>query len=478
MEPDIKLVVSNRSVLLRGRRADGKQYLAALDRRTSYSVAGHRFSGAFTDGTWDGRDHLLKYRRREGAYRLPIGLLGEAVAAARSMGIEPEIDESARTAPPPASYGWDEAFTLREYQERALAQALTAGSGILKLACGAGKTMLAGRLVWALKTPCLFTVTSQLLLRQAENALSVCLKRPAGVCGIGEWRPDHDGVTVATLQTLVARRETPEYRRLVGGVGLLIADEVHASARGEKFRQVLDDCNARYRFGLSATVFLSHESEVEKGIIYLQAACGPVVADIGASELVESGWLQRPTFRILRATQFDGQFSERWSPDLAERAICRNDLRNDMIARQALDLSRDGLRVLIVAHLRQHVDELVRRCRALGLDARPVTGREGMAQRGKDIAALARGEAQVLVGSVLGEGVNMPTLEAVIVAEGGKDPKASMQRLRNLRTSPGKTRCVVVDFADLFHPTYAAHSKARLAAYRDESAFRFEVVDA
>lgn len=478
MEHDLTLVADNRVVSLEGPATSDKRFLSALDRATSYAVAGHRFSPAFKAKQWDGRDHLLKWSKRADRYQIPIGLLPDALAVAEDSRLSVALDERRRRLPPPTAYAWNPSVEMRPYQQAALDGALAAGSGILKLATGAGKTALAARLIWSLRTPCLYVVTSQLLLRQAAEDMRHHLMAEPGVVGEGVWSPNPAGVTVASIQTLVARRERVECRKLLSSVGLLVADEVHRSAKGGQFRKPLFECDARHKFGLSATAYLDDEGEVEKGVIYLRAACGPLVADVGASALVEEGWLMRPTFRLYRVREPEGASGERWSPDLEERCLWGNPARNALACRVAKGLVDEGLRVLITARRRGHVDDLVARCRALGLDARPVTGAQGVEDRERDVASLlGEGGTQVLVGSVLREGVNMPALEAVIVADGGKDAKDSMQRLRNLRTSPGKTRCVVVDFIDLMHPSFASHSRARLSAYRAEGAFRFEVAD-
>jgi len=64
---------------------------------------------------------------------------------------------------------------------------------------------------------------------------------------------------------------------------------------------------------------------------------------------------------------------------------------------------------------------------------------------------------------------------AVVNAEGGKDVKRTIQRMRNLTPCDGKTEAVFVDFIDQTNPYLAEHSLARLQTYRSEPAFRLEI---
>jgi superfamily II DNA or RNA helicase len=71
-----------------------------------------------------------------------------------------------------------------------------------------------------------------------------------------------------------------------------------------------------------------------------------------------------------------------------------------------------------------------------------------------------------VVGTVLGEGVDIPELEVVINAEALCSKTAVLQRMRNLTQSEGKDSAFMIDFFDHTHPKLAAHSKARIAMYQ------------
>ena len=83
----------------------------------------------------------------------------------------------------------------------------------------------------------------------------------------------------------------------------------------------------------------------------------------------------------------------------------------------------------------------------------------------------------VLLGNVLSEGIDLPCVNVVINAEGGKDDKVTVQRQRNLTIADGKTEAIFVDFLDETNPHLLKHSKARRKMYESESEFEVEVVE-
>lgn len=81
----------------------------------------------------------------------------------------------------------------------------------------------------------------------------------------------------------------------------------------------------------------------------------------------------------------------------------------------------------------------------------------------------------VLVATTLAdEGLDLPSLDGLILAGGGKSPTRAYQRIgRALRPAPGKAGAEVLDFFDPA-PYLEDHSLARLALYRHEPAFDVE----
>ena len=104
-----------------------------------------------------------------------------------------------------------------------------------------------------------------------------------------------------------------------------------------------------------------------------------------------------------------------------------------------------------------------------------ITGRVPGRKRQELIEDYVEGHYKILLGTVFGEGVDLPSVEVVINAEGGRDVKSTVQKMRNLTPKKGKKEAIYIDFVDLMNPYFATHSLERLRVYRAEKAFRVKI---
>jgi len=299
-----------------------------------------------------------------------------------------------------------------------------------------------------------------------------------GIIGDGQW--EEENVTVALIHALSAAKKSKGTKRkryvaLTRGAGMVVFDECH-HLTGDDWRKVMLDFHAYYRVGLSATALLERTSEVEKGVIWLAACCGPIRCEVDMSDLIDEGHLVCPTFLLYPIRRPEGIAAMRWSQRLVNEAVYQNVYRNNLIARLADEWVKKGRQVLVVTNRINQVDELMGRFRS---PAGWITGElKSKEERENVMWMYRRGDLKVLVGTVFGEGIDLPEIDVVINAEGGKDPKRTIQRLRNLTPREGKTDAIVIDFMDVTNPYFAAHSRERLAEYRRERAFKFKVMEA
>ncbi len=267
--------------------------------------------------------------------------------------------------------------------------------------------------------------------------------------------------------------EVEQFHTYVAG-GFVVHNCHHL--RGPTWHKVMLDIDARYRLGLSATVFLDDSHEVERGAVWLKACTGDVVYKVNSSRLVEEGYLLRPDVRLHRVTEPDLSDWKTWSQVLKDRGIYLNPGRNQLIADIAVEHVRLSRRTLVVSKSLKQVASLVLRITAAGIKCKAMTGSTLGPQRQKLIAQFIAGDILVIVGTVFGEGVDIPECEAVINADAGRDKKATVQRMRCLTPSPGKKGAYVDDFLDFINPYLARHALERLKVYREEPAFRVRVV--
>ena len=446
-----------------------------FDRRTAPFLEGHQYNVAYQNKWWDGREHLVKKVRKAG-WKAPSGLYEELRNLCDEKGIIVTADDRRKKDYAAVAVNWDSAVILRPYQIEAVEAAicergLGTGKGLLRLATRSGKTVIAAGIISKLKLKTLFIVQSEMLLSQTVALFKRVLCVEIGQIGGGLWQTS--GITVASVQTLVKHSDDEATKALLAESGVVFFDECHHIS-GEKWRAILTACDSLYKFGLSATIpDIGIGDTTQKGAIWLKASCGPILYDLPVSSLINQGWLIRPTIRLHVVT---GNIAVTDYGTAYRLGITDNAKRNMIIAVEAAAYVKQGLSVLVVTNRIEHVEILEKVLLDAGLRIGVVTGTVRPQKRRQLVAQYVNHELDVLLGTVFGEGVDIPSINVVINAEGGKDEKQTMQRFRNLTPADGKTKAVFVDFMDNQHPYLAGHSLERLKTYRENEAFNFEVV--
>ena len=482
----IQLIVDNQFVRI---KKASSSVIRKIEKITSYPIAGHFFSPAFRAKRWDGKEHLLKYSKKYG-YRAPTGLLMNILLLLKENYLDLDVIDERRRKSASIDFFWDKSIVLRPYQEKCV-EAVTSkpipGRGIVVMPIRSGKTITAAAIAKKLGARFVFCVTSQLLLRQTQKSFEKAFHEEIGIVGDGEWNEQR--ITVATVQTLDRARggtrvgkdkkkkklpTDPRYKPFVKGVDLVFFDECHHLKSGN-WHAVFQDFDAPYKIGLSATVFLDNEKETEKGVIWLQACCGNVRFRVSPTKLIREGYLMVPEIKLYKVTEPKEVADYRWSKSLQEEAIFRNEKRNELICDLTEEHVEANRKVLIIANRLAQIEVLSEMFHERGVTVATVTGRTSGPNRRTLIEDYVEGHYSVLMGTVFGEGVDLPSVEVAINAEGGRDIKSTIQKMRNLTPSEGKENAIYIDFLDLMNPYFAEHSLERLRIYRSEEAFDIKI---
>lgn len=450
--------------------------LKALDEATSYPVEGAQFSLAFRNHVWDGREHLLRKSRGGDYYMIPTGAL---------VDVDPELLKCAelidkrRHPTERVELEWI-GQPLREYQERAISAAtkdrgVFTGKGMWNLPIRSGKTKTAAGMIQRTGLRTLFVVPSDILLWQTADSLrEVIADCPVGT--VGDGSREVDWITVATAQTLLARPKLAH--ELLTQADLLFLDEAH-HFEGAPWRNMALKSDAFYKIGLSATIFVSRLKQNTTASIWLKAVTGPIIDRVSMNYLFQRGYLVRPDvlFYPFRHTSTDRRGKDwQW---VARELLAQNTQRNRMIIDVAAAAVTRGFRVLVDCGRHDHMAQLMNIARALGISATRLDGNSSRDARQQALRKLKTREVTLIIGNILGEGVDIPELEVVINAEGQKKATAAIQRMRNLTPSQetGKDRAYFVDIADIGNPILAKHSTERLNLYKGMRGFRVKAIE-
>ncbi|MFA4840843.1 MAG: helicase-associated domain-containing protein, partial [Agrococcus sp.] len=182
----------------------------------------------------------------------------------------------------------EDGWSMRPYQQDAVTHFADAGSGVVVLPCGAGKTIVGAAAMAATDTTTLILVTNTVSARQWRSELLA--RTSLTPDDIGEYSghsKEIKPVTIATYQILTVKRGG-EYAHL--GVldaldwGLIVYDEVHLLPA--PVFKLTADLQARRRLGLTAT--LVREDGRESDVFSL---IGPKRFDAPWKEIEAQGFI-------------------------------------------------------------------------------------------------------------------------------------------------------------------------------------------
>ena len=443
--------------------------VSEIDRVTSYAVAGAKYSAAFRKGRWDGRKHL--YKKKQGL--IPTGLLSLAVDVCKDAGAEVEIiNESSKD-----SYPLNNDCTLEgidmsgkySYQAAAVRQMIERKRGIVKVATGGGKTPIACAVIKYIGRKTLYVVPNKELLYQSRERFASYLgvdESEIGVIGDDEWI-EGSLITVATVATLYSRIRTKTCKDLLNSAEVLLFDECHR-AGADTYYTVAMACPATWRFGLSGTPY----SRSDGATLRLIAAVGDKIVEVSNKQLIELGVTARAD--IIFDTITEPTLPKKIQYSTAYKAgVAENPLLVERVVEWTKIFREEGLRVLILIETIKHGDAINA---ALWNDTGGVFiphtfihGSESTEDRRAALADFAAGTLPVLISSViLDEGVDVPTIDALILAGSRKSHIRTMQRLgRGLRGE----RLIAVEFYNMCHTFLVKHSLERYEAYKAEDCF-------
>lgn len=289
-------------------------------------------------------------------------------------------------------------------------------------------TLIGTRIIPAIDKPTLILVHRRELMQQWKEAI----KNNTGIDAtvFDDKNKSFGSVTIAMVQSLhnyLKKESLPIF-------DVLILDEAH-HVPADTFYQVALKCDARYRIGLTATTEREDGSD-----LYMEAGLGQICISVSAEDLVTQQHLALPLFEFI---DVPGTSYTKYAKfqDEYKFGIVLNDTRNRAIAARAKQLIKDGRQVYI------HVEQIAHGKLLSDLIQIPFVYSKTK-ERDEIIDRFRKGEEPAIVSTLLGEGVDIPNIGAIIMAGGRKTKIGTIQKVgRALR--PGKEKdAIIVDFID------------------------------
>lgn len=320
-------------------------------------------------------------------------------------------------------------ITLRDYQLEAVNAIKKRKRGIIEAATGAGKTEICIKAVADIKLKSLIIVNRTTLFRQIINKLKDRLGlRDDEINFIGDIKQynPNNRITVATFQSLFTKIKGKtkmgdkikldlKHSDALKSAQMVITDEVHHASMN-CLGDLLKYCtNTKFRIGVSAT------PQREDGYdMMLEALFGQKIFTIGISELIQKGYLARPKIYMFKTPYF-------LDKNLSYRAgygeFIKNENKNKLIAEIAYRFGKIGKSVLIsftrVEHLKLVKKELDK-INELNLTIKSIVGDNTATQKIDAIQSLDTKEFNIVLSTLFGEGVDVPSLDVLINARNAK----------------------------------------------------------
>jgi len=285
----------------------------------------------------------------------------------------------------------------------------------------------------------LVLVPNKLLLDQTFAVLDSSLSCSVGRCGGSHFELSAD-VVIATVAMLHSRRDKIDLHSF----GTLIIDECHHineivhlwGQNGNTWYDLAMSIDAYWRFAFSGTVPESglHRWALE-GITY------QLIDDISIRESIEAGVISEAKVIMEELPKLD--FKTYW-PSARQDFIVNRQYRNERIRDVALDYDYKGKSVLIFVDLIEHGEILER----MIPNSVFIQGSSENEERQQAIQLLGA-KCQIVIGTIFGEGFDVPSLDVAINACGGKSATKLLQQLgRVVRKQKGKSEGILYDFLD------------------------------
>lgn len=439
-----------------------------VKKKLSYTVRGFEHTQAHKVYGWDGTKTVL-YKNQTApsgcTYRIKRIL-------EKDFGINCKI-EFEHNYPAKGKIGVY-GFELKDFQEEAVKRIVKYRRGIVQAAVRAGKTAIIAATINRIGHFPVWVVTKgKDLVNQTRKDLEYHLEMPVGFFSEGKY--DHSQVMVTSYEALgrsigsalkaekgkagFVRAKTQARNRrilhLVRTAKVVLFDECHHAVSPESAKVVAEFQSAGYVVGLSGTPKPEGKHSLE-----VEACIGSIIFRVQFGTLIKHKRLARPKIVLYRLPYGWFTTNIREYADVRAANIIENPYRNKFIAEIAVKLQKANKTTFVMIRNLDHGPIL----RALIPRSTFVHGNIDSKVRAELYKALQEKRIACIIATVGKEGLNIPKLDAVINAEGGKSSVATVQKMRSLTATEGKKYGIIVDFIDK-GKFLNKHSKRRKKIY-------------
>lgn len=354
---------------------------------------------------------------------------------------------------------------LRPYQKAALKEIITHQRGVVKAPTGSGKTIivLAAFSVFSDYRILFLCNTKDLLQQTIDETKKYLPEMRLQVIGGGRSKvlEEDADIVLATIQSF-AKIPPVQY---VDFFGVVAADECHhVNDRDSQFGTVMQHCLAPVKLGFTATL-----PEKKQAKLALEGIVGPVLYEYTTKAGMKDKFLATPTITMIPVPVTAGISLNKRYKDIYKEGVILNRTRNGKLIQAVVDRVHKNKSVLIMVKEIEHGDILEELLRKSKIKPKFVQGSTEANARQATKVALTNKKIKVVISTAIWrEGINIPSLDVVVNACGGKSEIMTLQAIgRGFRTTKDKDKVEVIDFLDPYR-YLAEHTIQRLNVYYRE----------
>jgi len=403
---------------------------------------------------------LCYFYFRNGDIRFPRGWFWGVYDTLDRLGFDLRINDS-RNIPPlkPINSKVIKDFKFYPYQEEAIDNAVDRNYGIVFHPTGSGKTIVMAGIIDKVGVPGIIMVPTRLLLYQTKEVMEGFFpKLKVGVVGDSEY--DLGDITVGTSDSLYLRRGQLEEH--FKKQRFIFLDEAHHCRENQKdlntrYFDVAQSIDAPYKIGFTATP--GKEGTIKRKL--LEATTGSILHELTDKEARDFGIIVDMEVSIydVPCPIDKGEYHEQYKENLLS-----NDKFHNLVVGLARKMSKETPTLIIVDRVDKHLKVL----NYMIPEAKMLWGGSSKEEREETIKSFEDDEVPILISTIIKEGVNIKNIGCIIMAGGGKDSDALVQKIgRGLRWKEGKDKLILIDF--MFQSgTLRKHSNARIKTYKSK----------
>ncbi|MCI1768646.1 MAG: DEAD/DEAH box helicase family protein [Mageeibacillus sp.] len=281
---------------------------------------------------------------------------------------------------------------------------------------------------------------------------------------IGRLTGSHNSMTgiidVAMVSSLGSKDTIKPF---VKEYGMVIMDECHHGA-AESIEAVLSEVNAKYVYGLTATV--KREDGKDKTVLM---QFGPVRFKFTAKDKIRLQGMEHvlePRFTPIVSAK------EKLTSNEAYELVVKSELRNSMIASDIEACVKQGHTPLVLSKRKAQLDVLFEKVKDKADHVLVLTGGKTQSERKElreQLSSVPENESLILLatGQYIGEGFNCSRLDTLFLAMPiAWDGNVEQYTGRLNRSYDGKSKVTVIDYVDHHIEMFANMYSKRLRTYK------------